>query len=469
MIVTVIILLGLGLGWVVACIWLSQRHPEPLWDWATIDTSDRSFPKGFLWGSATAAHQVDGGNTNNNWARWEQSVDESGRPRVHNGDSAGSACEHWERYAEDIRRMREDLGLRSYRFSIEWSRVEPEPGQFDAGAIDHYHAMIDAIIDAGMEPMITLHHFTNPLWFEDMGGFEPEENIAHFVAFSRRMFQEYGSKVERWCTINECGPYAVMGYGLGVFPPGVKNLQRMAVVLYHLMRAHTAVYDAIKAMPGGERAQVGLVKNIFQFDPYRRWNLFHWALCRFADAAYNQSILGYLQTGRFRIVLPGLVRVDEHHPGDALKSDFVGLNYYANLILSIFMKREPPFEPHARPGQVLTDMPYAIYAEGFYRALMRLKPLNKPVIVTENGIADDRDDRRALWIERYTYAMSRAIADGVDVRGYHYWSLIDNFEWAEGWQMAFGLYANDRSTQQRQLRDGALAYRDIVTQWSDHE
>jgi beta-glucosidase len=467
MIVTVAVLILLGSIWAGLCAWMASRHPEPLWDWDSIDVGDLRFPDGFLWGSATASHQVDGGNDNNNWYRWEHSVDEQGRPRVHNGDRSGSAVEHWERYPEDIRRMRDDLGLRSYRFSIEWSRVEPRPGEFDPEAIAHYHDVIETLIDAGIEPMITLHHFTNPLWFEDRGGFEEEENIALFVRFSTRMFEEYGERVKRWCTINESGPYAVMGYGLGVFPPGVKNYQRMAVVLYHLMRAHTAVYDAIKAMPGGDSVEVGLVKNIFQFDPHSRWNLFHWAFCRVADGAYNQSIIGYLQTGRFKVRIPFLANLDRNHPEDAMKSDFVGLNYYSNLILSLFMKREPPFEPHSRPGQVLTDMPYTVYAEGFYGALMRLKPLGLPIIVTENGIADDRDDRRALWIRRYLYAMSCAIRDGADVRGYHYWTLIDNFEWAEGWQMSFGLYENNRETQERRLREGSLAYRDIVAEWSE--
>ncbi len=452
----------LVIGWIAACALLSSRHPEPIWDWENIDTSDISFPKNFLWGSATAAHQVDGGNTNNNWARWEDSFNEKGEPRIHNGDRAGNAAEHWERYPEDIQLMRDELGLNSYRFSIEWSRVEPEEGRFDEEVILHYHDMIDKLIEAGVAPMITLHHFTNPLWFEDKGGFEPEENIALFVRFSKRMFEEYGSKVERWCTINECGPYAVMGYGLGVFPPGVKNIQRMAVVLYHLMRAHTAVYDMIKAMPGGDKVQVGLVKNIFQFDPLHRWNLFHWILCRVLHGAYNESILGYLETGTFRCKVPTQANFVREHPEDVGKTDFIGLNYYANLILSLFMKREPPFEPHARKGQFLTDMPYAVYAEGFYRALIRLKPLGVPVIVTENGIADDKDDKRALWIERYIYAMSEAIKDGVDVQGYHYWSLMDNFEWAEGWQMSFGLYKVDRETQSRTLREGSLAYRDII-------
>ncbi len=469
MIVTIAIFSLLSLGWISACWVLSKRHPEPLWDWDAIDTQDLAFPKGFIWGSATAAHQVDGGNENNNWARWEKSVDEKGKPRVHNGDSAGAAAEHWDRYPEDIHLMRDELGINSYRFSIEWSRVEPEEGRFDEEAIAHYHDMIDSLIDAGITPMITLHHFTNPLWFEDKGGFEPEENIAFFVRFSKRMFEEFGEKVPRWCTINECGPYAVMGYGLGVFPPGIKNFKRMAVVLYHLMRAHTAVYDMIKSMPGGDKVQVGLVKNIFQFDPYHRWNLFHWILCRVANGAYNESILGYIERGEFKVNIPTQVNFVRSNPEAAGKTDFIGLNYYANLILSLFMKREPPFEPHARPSQVLTDMPYAIYAEGFYRALMRLKPLNKPIIVTENGIADDKDDRRAMWIERYIYAMSQAIKDGADVRGYHYWSLMDNFEWAEGWQMAFGLYEVNFDTQERRLREGSLAYCDIIRQWSDDD
>ena len=469
MIVTIAIVSLLALSWFLACWVLSKRHPEPLWDWDSIDTNDVEFPDGFIWGSATAAHQVDGGNENSNWSRWEKSVDEKGKPRVHNGDCAGDAADHWNRYPEDIDMMRDELGLKSYRFSIEWSRIEPEEGRFDEDAIAHYHDVIDTLIDAGITPMITLHHFTNPLWFEDKGGFEPEENIALFVRFSRRMFEEFGAKVPRWCTINECGPYAVMGYGLGVFPPGIKNFKRMAVVLYHLMLAHTAVYDMIKSMPGGDKVQVGLVKNIFQFDPLHRWNLFHWILCRVANGAYNESILGYIERGEFKVRIPTQVNFVRHNPEAAGKTDFIGLNYYANLILSLFMKMEPPFEPHARRGQILTDMPYAIYAEGFYRALMRLKPLNKPIIVTENGIADDKDDRRALWIQRYMYAMSQAIKDGANVRGYHYWSLMDNFEWAEGWQMAFGLYEVNFETQERRLREGSLAYCDIISKWSNDE
>ncbi len=462
MLLCISLILGLFLCSLLWAGVLSRRHPEPQWDWDQIDTSDITFPKAFIWGTATAAHQVDGGNTLNNWSRWEKQTDAKGRPRVHGGVPAGAAAEHWERYPEDIARMRDELGVTSYRFSVEWSRIEPEQGRYDTEAIDHYHQMIDALIAAGITPMVTLHHFTNPLWFEDIGGFEHEENIAHFVSFAQRMFTEFGAKVPRWCTINESGPYAVMGYGLGVFPPGVKSWRRMAHVLHHLMLAHTRVYDAIKSMPGGDRVQVGLVKNIFQFDPLQRWNLLHWAMCRVMDGAYNESILGFIRTGTFKLHIPTQVRVKFTHPEAAGKTDFIGLNYYSNLIISLFMKTEPPFVPHSRPGQILTDMPYTVYAEGFYNALVRINTVQKPIIVTENGIADAEDDRRALWIERYIYAMSKAKADGCDVQGYHYWSLLDNFEWAEGYEMRFGLLEVDYETQSRRLREGSRAYVDII-------
>ncbi|MEE2752164.1 MAG: glycoside hydrolase family 1 protein [Myxococcota bacterium] len=448
--------------------YLCQKYPEPNWDWSSIDLDDLQFPEGFLWGSATAAHQVDGGNDNNNWSRWETEVDEKGKPRVHGGVPCGRAVEHWERYPEDIQLMRDALHLNSYRFSVEWSRIEPSPGEYDAEAIAHYHDMIDKLLEAGIAPMVTLHHFTNPLWFEDMGAFEHEENIAHFVRFARKMFEEYGSKVSRWCTINESGPYSVMGYGLGVFPPGVKNYQRMAHVLHHLMLAHVQVYDAIKSMPGGDQVEVGLVKNIFQFDPYRRWNLAHWIMCRVMESTYNDSILRFFKEGVFRVVIPTQARLVSKHPEAVGKADFMGLNYYANLLISPFMKQEPPFEPNLRPGQIVTDMPYAIYGEGLYRAIEQLSELGKPIIITENGIADVRDDRRAIWIQRYLYAVSRAIREGYDVRGFHYWSLLDNFEWAEGYEMRFGLIGVDYETQERKVMPGAQAYVDIIDRFSSH-
>ena len=435
---------------------------ELQWDWSEIDLSEARFPEDFLWGTATAAHQVEGGNTNNNWARWETETDKKGKPRIHGGQRSGRACEHYERYAEDFRRMKEDLGLKSYRFSIEWSRIEPEEGRFDEEAIAHYHGVIDCLNELGIEPMVTLHHFTDPIWFADKGSFEEKDNIDLFVRFARRCFEEYGAKVPRWCTHNECGPYSVMGWGFGVFPPGIKSFKRMARVLCNLMHSHVRVYRELKAMPGGDAVEIGLVKNIFQFDPMQSWNPIHTLMCRTMERVYNDSVIGFMKTGVFELRIPFMVRLREEVAVGEKFSDFVGLNYYSNLLIKMIMDASDPQALKIREGQIRTDFGYSTYPEGFYRAIMQISELGLPIYITENGIPDDKDDRRADWIRRYGYAMWRAMQDGADVRGFHYWSLLDNFEWAEGYSMCFGLYAVDFETQERTLREGSLALKELM-------
>ncbi len=461
------VLLGAGLvGLLASLAWARRRaveDPEPLWDWGALEpeTDAVTFPEpGFLWGTASAAHQVEGGHTANNWARWERDPGPKGKGRIQNGDVAGAACEHWDRYPEDLDRMVEELGVDSYRFSLSWSKIEPEPGVFDEDAIQHYHDVIDACRARGLVPMVTLHHFTHPLWFEDLGSFEDAGNIAHIARFTARVFREYGAKVPYWCTFNEPGPFSVMGWGLGVFPPGKQSPALLGRVIRNLCAAHVEMVRTIRGLPHGADVHVGLVKNIFQMDPWRPGNPVHRLLCDVADHVYNESILGFLRTGRVRIQLPGLVSIDEQLDGP--RGDFVGLNYYANLLLDPLMNREPPFEAHSRPGQIMTDMPYTIYAEGFHKALHRIGTVGLPVYVTENGIPDARDDRRATWIRRYLYAMRKAMDEGVDVRGFYYWSMLDNFEWAEGYQMRFGLYVVDFTTQERRLRDGARPFIETI-------
>lgn len=463
------VLIGLGVFFlvllVVGLVWaqvMSARHPEPLWDWDTLEPElDKvTFSPDFHWGTATAHHQVEGGHDDNNWARWEREPDAQGNPRIQHGDQSGDAADHWNLWQGDLDRMIDDLGVNAYRFSVSWSRIEPRPGEFDEEAIAHYHELIDHLLARNVIPMVTLHHFAHPLWFEDLGGFEKEENLEHIARFTARVFSEYGPKVQYWCTLNEPGPYSIMGYGLGVFPPGVKSLGRLFRVIRNLCAAHVRMVETIRGLPHGADVKVGLVHNIFQLDPWIRWSPLHWALCRVGDHVYNESFLRFLRTGRVKVGIPGF-GIDEVIEGD--RGNFVGLNYYANLLLDPFMSTKPPFDAHTRPGQVLTDMPYAIYAEGFWRALHRISKVGLPIWVTENGVADRKDDgRRAMYIRRYLYAMHRAISEGIDIRGYYYWSLMDNFEWAEGYQMQFGLYAVNYETQERTLRDGAQPYIDAI-------
>jgi beta-glucosidase len=436
---------------------MRRADPEICWDWDQIDPSCVQFPPDFLWGVATAAHQVEGGCDNNNWSRWERSAAPDGRPRIRGGQRCGAACEHWQRFREDIALMRE-LGVGAYRFSAEWSKIEPRPGRFEEAALGHYHEVCDALLEAGLQPVLTIHHFTDPLWFEELGGFEKSENLPRLVDFGVRLFREYGDKVALWCTINEPEVYATLGYGAGVFPPGKKDPLATAVVLKNLAAAHTELYAALKAEAGGSRARVGLVKNVCQFDPWRSWNPLDRLVSRILNRVYNGSLLDYLRTGRFHLRTPGLRSVVHEDPRGARSLDFLGLNYYSHIPVQFRLHPTEFFWLRSRPEEVRTDMPYTIYAEGLYRALQMVRELQVPIYVTENGIADARDDRRETYIERYLYALHRARSEGCDVRGYFYWSLMDNFEWAEGYEMRFGLYEMDFGTQARRLRKGAQAF-----------
>ena len=441
--------------------YLRSRNPEIHWDWDQIDENNLHFPEGFIWGTATAAHQVEGGCTNNNWSEWEQSVDDEGQPRIRNGDISGTACDHWNRYREDIQLMKE-LGVTSYRFSVEWSKIEPEAGQFDQSVIRHYSDVVDALLTSGIEPFITLYHFTHPIWFKKLGSFEKIENIDYFLRFCERVFSEYSDRVKKWCTINEIEVEASQGYFAGIWPPGKRDPAQMGVVIKNLLEAHVRVYHSLKNLAAGDRVEIGLVKNIFQFDPYRSWHLMDHVLGLILNYILNTAILNFFKTGKFRIYIPFLMNVSHTNPQAVSSNDFVGLNYYSHFTVKTRWNPKDFFELKIRASETPTDMDYSIYPEGFYRALLETAKLGYPIYVTENGIADRNDDRRELFIRRYLYALSRAIESNVDVRGYYYWSLMDNFEWAAGYDMKFGLYEVNFDTQERALRQGSKIYRDII-------
>ncbi len=440
----------------LALYWHIQS-PELHWEWSTIDTNAAKFPRDFLWGVASAAHQVEGDCNNNNWSAWEQARDAHGNPRIKHAQAAGKACEHWTRFREDIRLLQE-LGVKAYRFSMEWSKIEPVEGQIDSSALRHYHEVCDALLAAGIKPVVTLHHFTHPLWFEQKGAFEREENIPAFVRFCELLFREFHEQVNMWCTINEPEVFASQGYFLGVFPPGKQDPRLTAEVLKNLLLAHVQVYERLKKLPGGEQAQIGIVKNIMQFDPARRWHPLDWLLAHKFNALFTASILDFLRDGDFDFSMPGLANLHYRDLRATRSLDFIGLNYYSHLHVQFNWSMKEFFKFTFPEDATMTDMPYTIYPEGFYRALQEVRQLEVPIYVTENGIADAKDDRRALFISRYLYALHRAMQDGADVRGYFYWSLMDNFEWAEGYDMKFGLYEVDFNTQARRLREGAQPF-----------
>ncbi len=420
-------------------------------------------PNRFLWGSATSAYQVEGCCTNANWHRFESSVSAEGAPRISGGQRAGTATDHWNRYRQDIALMK-DLSLNAYRFSLEWSKIEPLEGTFDEDAIDHYASVIADLRAEGIVPMVTLHHFTNPNWFEDRGAFLSDDAPRIFGRFVRKVVTCLGRGVDLWMTVNEPTVYALNGYLFGEFPPGERNPKKAVRVLWNVLQAHTEAYRIIKDMRPS--AQVGLGINFFVFDPRSSLSLPDVLAARFMTRTANESLLHYLNTGEFTFGIPGIGYVSSR-TGIRDSYDFVGLNYYTR------------FHPHVHPlswriavdrtapgsGQ-RTDMGWEIYPEGLYRALSVIRSHTaRPIYITENGLADDSDTKRGSFIRDHLLVMNRAISEGIDIRGYFYWSLLDNFEWAFGYSKRFGLYHVDFSTQQRTLRPGSRSYTDMIRQF----
>ena len=449
--------------YLIIIICLNITYPELRWNWNLEKVDKLKFPDSFFWGTATASHQVEGNCINNNWYTWENNFDENGKPRIKDNQVAGLACDHWNKYEDDILMLKE-LGVSHYRLSLEWSKIEPEKNKFDESVLEHYGNVINSLLKSNITPYITLHHFTNPIWFDKLGAFEKEENISIFIDFCKVVFNRYSNKVKYWCTINEPEVYSVMGYFSGVFPPGKKDAQITAVVHKNLLIAHTAAYHTLKKLPNGKNSQIGIVKNVMQFDPSRRWHLLDWLACRLTNTVYNGMSLSYLKYGKIKINIPFFIKLFYSNKQAIKATDFFGLNYYSHVHLKFQLDKHEFFINTYPKNDIMTDMPYTIYPEGLYRAIHKVKSIGKPIIITENGIADNKDDKRALFIRRYIYAMNKAIEEGVDVRGYFYWSLMDNFEWAEGYDMKFGLYEVDFKTQERKLRKGSKEFINIINE-----
>lgn len=453
LVLLVIIYIGLVLTFV-------ERDLGLKFDYKKLKSLPWRFGKNFMWGSATAAYQVEGNCFNTNWYLFESAVDVHGNPKIEDGQKAGIACDEWNLYKEDIKLMK-DIALNSYRFSVEWSKIEPRPGEFDESALDHYEQMVDELIGNNIEPMITLHHFTNPIWFEEKGGFLRDDSPELFARFSEKVVKRLGQKVKLWCTINEPAIFAVFGYFTGEFPPGLNDAKKAARAYLNMLHSHASAYKTIKKIKPD--AQVGLVVHIALFDPPNKWNLLDVIIARMLNSNMNESHFEYITKGRFKFFLPGIV--NESFSGDDNDTfDYVGLNYYTNhfRVFKPFAK-EQFVEITKVAASELTDMGWAIYPEGLYRSLKMIRRhTDKPIYITENGIADAADTKRAKYIEDHLLVLNKAIHDGMDVRGYYYWSLLDNFEWAKGFNKRFGLYHVDFSTQKRTIYKGSYKYLEII-------
>lgn len=403
------------------------------------------FPKNFYFGAATSAHQVEGGNKND-WTEWEKKsakrkaqsaklrnwpdyiLESYPSPLTEENHISGIACDHYNRFREDFD-IAKSLGHNAYRMSVEWSRIEPEEGRFDLRSLEHYRDVVFALRERGMEPFVALWHWTFPLWMRDLGGLESKKFPYFFARFARRIVQELGG-VNFWITLNE--PTSVVGnaYVMGRYPPEKKSLRLAYKVTKNLAVAHKAAYGAIKEL--NPQCHVGIAHNMIYLEP-RRDNFLDRLACRCRDFLSNEHFLRLLG-GSY---------------------DFLGLQYYRRLKISF------PQKIH-QSTQNLSDMGWEIFPEGIYHLIKKLSKYKKPIYITENGVADLKDLHRAKFVEDHLRWVSRAIREGSDVRGYFYWSLLDNFEWEKGFWPRFGLVGVDYKTQERKIRESAYIYKKII-------
>jgi beta-glucosidase len=406
------------------------------------------FPADFRWGTATAAEQVEGYNTNSDWWRWEQ---ENGR--ILEGHRQGAACNWWENAEADLDRAAE-MGTNAHRLSLAWSRIEPEPSVFSQEALDRYREILMAMIERGIEPMVTLHHFSNPLWLVEKGDFHADVVVDYFRRYTAKVVESLGDLIPLWITINEPMVYVFLRYLEGVFPaPREAGFTAGMRALAAMLRCHAAAYHIIKA--AYPAAQVGIAKNVPIIEarsggPLGRWwaGQLHWL--------FNDLTLEALRTGRLRWPAGrGAVT------GLAGSYDFVGLNYYTR-----FYAKFPPFggllESDWGPGAVVSDGNYGeVYPAGMFRAIKYALRFGKPVYITENGVPDADDDLRPGFILTHLREIWRAISFSYPVMGYYHWSLVDNFEWDRGWTQRFGLIEIDPATQARRMRPSGELYGEI--------
>ncbi len=411
------------------------------------------FPDRFLWGTATASHQVEGDNSGNDWWTWEQALG-----HIWDDQPSGLACDWW-RCAEDDLALAAEMGQNTHRLSLEWSRIEPEEGVFDEATLARYRRLLQRMHELGLRPMVTLHHFTNPLWLAAQGGWLNRKVVFWFERYTAQVVQALGDLTPLWCTINEPNVYATLGYIMGKWPPGKKGAVNLAMrVMVHMAAAHGVAYRLLHRHLTG--IQVGFAHHAKRFDPARPQSAADRRTARWLDRAFNTAVFDAFRTGQLGFPL-SLTGGEISQAIDSL--DFVGLNYYSRNLVS-FKPGAALFEMSTLPDAwVGPDNWGEINADYFYQTLMQYGQYGKPVIVTENGIPDADDSRRPRFLIEHLRAVHRAIQDGIDVRGYYFWSLVDNFEWAEGYdpRYRFGLIGIDPQTRQRQVKPSGKLYADI--------
>lgn len=388
------------------------------------------FPEGFLWGAATAAHQIEGNNINSDWWAWESSLDRHNKLISEGQDpkeyASGIACDSYHRYDEDFA-LAQKLEQNATRLGIEWARIEPRESSFNEEALDHYEKVLQSAKYHGLTTFVTLHHFTSPLWFIKKGGFTREQNVEYFFKYVKVATERLGPYVDFWLTLNEPELYSTSTYSTSI--PQYFTLREKWRVVRNLIKAHNLSANFIRH---NIRKPVSIAYHLSDWQP---WGIFGF---------FASSLIHYFAN---EYILSRTIK----------QCDFIGMNYYFHHHIGLLGMRK-----HSHSNHDKSDVGSGIHPEGIERVLLNLKRYNKPVYIMENGLADAKDIKRERFIKDHLYYVHKAISKGVDVRGYLHWSLIDNFEWGYGFGPRFGLIEIDRANNlKRRIRNSALAYAKI--------
>ncbi|MEK7789927.1 MAG: family 1 glycosylhydrolase, partial [Planctomycetota bacterium] len=382
------------------------------------------------------------------WASWDSILDE--KPNITN---------HYTLYREDLHLLKE-LGVNAYRFSVEWSRIQPKENIWDDEAIAHYQEVIDILIENNIEPMVTIHHFTHPLWFIKKYPWHEDASIEKFLAFSEKIVSRLKG-VRYWITFNE--PYVLIlaGYFEGCTPPGLRNVPLGMKALKNILACHGKAYDIIHSkIPD---AMVSIAHNMAALAPWNRWNPLDKLLSKIAKHFYNHSLLDAFITGALSVKFPFKKAVEIPVPIKG-KLDFFGVNYYTRIHMRFnpFKKMGVELRHRDIDGYGLTDMGWEVHPRGLEKVLRYASKLNVPMIITENGIATHDCQKKIKYMKRHVDVLEQCIKDGIDVKGYFYWSLIDNYEWLQGLDARFGLYKVDFNTLERKPTNAAAYYSYLI-------
>lgn len=415
------------------------------------------FPENFLWGAATSSHQIEGNNKNNDWWRWEQ----EGRIK----EASGIACNQYELFRNDFK-LAKSLNHNAHRFSLEWSRIEPEEGKYDGDALTHYKDIVKTLRSLNIIPIVTINHFTLPQWFQEKGGWIGKRSSYIFSLFAEKVARELGEDVCYWLTVNEPIGNIHGAYIDGSWPPGRRSLKEAAMAIVSILQAHCLAYKAIHRVykeKGWPAPKVSFAKFTIQYTPCRAGSIPDIISTRFRHYYVNKFFITSLMSGW--CIAP---RIPLRRLPLKRSLDFIGLNYYTRDYIHfagffkdrIFGKICSQIH-HEKSGK-RNFLRWEIYPEGLYKMLMEYKQYGLPILITENGICSNNDNDRIDFIKAHLREAHRAIGKGVPVFGYLHWSLMDNFEWTHGFGPRFGLVEVDYATQRRIVKPSARIYADII-------